>query len=106
MLSAESARAPLSASDGEGNDVLASLRNIDRLYPPVSDSEPFKGYTEMHELVLDLGHTNQDYTVLLMYAWIDYADSTSNLAASQAGIQLTPPLLQVRNKKRGVGNSY
>lgn len=98
LLTAESARAPISASDGEGNDVLASLRSIDRLYPPVADSEPFKGYTEMQELVLDLGQAKKDYTVLLMYAWIDYADSTSNLAASQAGIQLTPPYLQVRNR--------
>lgn len=98
LLTAESASAPVSASDGDGNDVLSSILKIDRLYPPVADSEPFKGYSNKHELVLDLGQVSQDYSVLLMYAWIDYADSSSNRAASQAGLQLTPPYLQVRDK--------
>jgi len=97
LLTAQSASAPVAASDGEGNDVLPSILQIDRTYPPVADSEPFKGYTRMHDLVLDLGPVNQDYTVLLMWAWIDYSDSTSNLAASQAGIQLVPPYLQVKD---------
>ncbi|MFH1966079.1 MAG: FG-GAP-like repeat-containing protein, partial [Acidobacteriota bacterium] len=98
LLTAESVSAPVSASDGDGNDVLSSILKIDRLYPPVADSEPFKGYSNMHELVLDLGQVSQDYSVLLMYAWIDYADSSSNRAASQAGLHLTPPCLQVRDK--------
>ncbi len=98
LLTAESAGSPVSATDGQGNDVLPYLQEIDRTYPPVPDTEPFKGYSDIHELILDLGQVQQDYTVLLMYAWIDYADSTSNLAASQAGLKLTPPYLQVRDQ--------
>ena len=98
LLTAESASAPVSATGADGNDVLSSILKIDRLYPPVADSEPFKGYSNMNELVLDLGQVSQDYSVLLMYAWIDYADSSSNRAASQAGLQLTPPYLQVRDR--------
>ena len=43
------------------------------------------------------GTTAADRTLLLMHAWIDYADSTSNLAASQAGASLIPPYLQVQD---------
>ncbi len=90
------ARPPVSAFDEKGNDVLASIRNIDRKYPDDFKLLPFKGYAEEHSLILDLGDTAlAKKVVLLMHAWIDYADSTSNLAASQAGVRLVPPYLQV-----------
>ncbi len=97
LLTAESATTPVSANDGHGNDVLSSIQKIDRIYPPVADSQPFQGYSDIHELILDLGQASQDYTVLLMWAWIDYADSSSNFAAFQSGIQLIPPYLQVKD---------
>lgn len=99
LLTTESASFPVSAVNGKGVDVLHSLKKIDRLYPPVPNPLPFKGYSDTHELILDLGDVNPDYTVLLMYAWIDYADSSSNLAAAQAGLQLRPPYLQVKDQQ-------
>ena len=47
---------------------------------------------------MDLGPVSNDYAVLLMWAWIDYADSTSTFAASQAGLNLIPPYLQVKDE--------
>jgi tetratricopeptide (TPR) repeat protein len=89
-------RVPVSARDDHGNDVLPLIREIDRRYPGDFNLLPFKGYAQEHSLTLDLGDLSAAKSVvLLMNAWIDYADSTSNLAASQAGVHLVPPYLQV-----------
>jgi len=86
--------------DGEGRDVRAKILEIDRTYPDDFALLPFKGYAETHALILDPGEIgNSEKVVLLMHAWIDYADSTSNLAASQAGVNLVPPYLQVLDDK-------
>jgi hypothetical protein len=97
LFSAANARPPVSAYDGDGKSVLSEISQIDRVYPSIPETLPFKGYTELHEIVLDLGDIDGDYAVLLMHAWIDYADSTSNLAASQADVKLVPPYLQVQD---------
>ncbi len=97
IFTAEAPRPPVSAVDGKGRDILGAIRNIDRIYPEVANTLPFKGYTETHEVVLDLGDVSADYAVLLMHAWIDYADSSSTLAAWQAGVELIPPYLQVQD---------
>ncbi|HSR54396.1 MAG TPA: FG-GAP-like repeat-containing protein [Acidobacteriota bacterium] len=94
-------RPPVAAHDGQGRDVLAAISQIDRVYPQLFEELPFKGYATDHQLILDLGAVSAERTVLVMQAWIDYADSTSNLAASQAGVQLKPPVLQVRDEQGG-----
>ena len=79
-------RVPVSAVDEEGTDVRDSILQVDRRWPDTFELLPFKGYAEEHTLILDPGDLGDgDRVVLLMDAWIDYADSTSNLAASQAG---------------------
>jgi hypothetical protein len=98
LFTAENPRPPLEAYDREGKSILQEITNQDRIYPTVPDTLPFKGYTSTQELTLDLGDVSNDYSVLLMYAWIDYADSSSNLAAAQAEIQLVPPYLQVMDE--------
>ena len=97
LLTASGARPPVAAIDGRGNNILPQISSIDRVYPSDFEKLPFKGYSLSHEMVLDLGTTAADRTLLLMHAWIDYADSTSNLAASQAGASLIPPYLQVQD---------
>ncbi len=99
IFTASRPRPPVAARDGRGRDVSRTIEKVDRTYPDVPNTLPFKGYTERHDLILDLGDVSDDYTVLLMNAWIDYADSSSNLAASQAGVELTSPYLQVQDNQ-------
>jgi len=99
IYTARNPRLPVSAVDGKGNDVLRLIARKDRIYPTGFRLLPFKGYAERHELILDLGPLEDAAKILLlMDAWIDYADSSSNLAASQAGIALEEPCLQVRDR--------
>lgn len=93
-------RPPVSASDDRGADILPLIGVEDRRYPEGFEKLPFKGYAAEHAITLDLGPAGRsDRTLLLLTAWIDYADSTSNLAASQAGVKLVPPYLQVVNAR-------
>ena len=97
LLTFSAPQPPLSATDGKGQDLLSALSKLDGKYPALFRNLPFKGYAEPHELILDLGPVSGEHTRLLLDAWIDYADSTSNLAASQAGLSLSPPVLQVQD---------
>lgn len=99
VLTLSQPRLPLEARDGTGRDILSEISRIDRIYPENFARLPFKGYAEEHEIVLDLGPVSDERTVLIMRAWIDYADSTSNLAAHQAGAKLIPPYLQVKDSQ-------
>ncbi|MBO0800825.1 MAG: CRTAC1 family protein, partial [Blastocatellia bacterium] len=100
IYSVKSPRPPLSAVDDKGKDILPLIRDVDRTYPEDFEKLPFKGYAKEHALTLDLGNIkNARQVLLLLTAWIDYADSTSNIAASQAGAKLISPYLQVKNKK-------
>jgi len=97
IFAVREARPPVSAVDGEGRDVRDRLLREDRLWPDDFRLLPFKGYAEPHALVLDPGDLRgAGRVVLLADAWIDYADSTSNLAASQSGAPLIPPRLEVQ----------
>ncbi|MFB3905113.1 MAG: FG-GAP-like repeat-containing protein [Acidobacteriota bacterium] len=93
-------RPPVAAVDEKGRDALPALLHVDRKYPDTFKLLPFKGYAEPHELILDLGDLSQaKRALLLMTAWIDYADSSSNLAASQAGARLVTPYVQVVDRQ-------
>ena len=92
----EAARSPVSAVDHRGVDVTRLIAEKDRLYPGEFRLLPFKGYAEEHSLTLDLGKLEPGaHYALLLYGWVDYADSSANLSASQAGVKLLPPYLEV-----------
>jgi tetratricopeptide (TPR) repeat protein len=100
LYATRGARPPVSARDDLGHDILPLIRTIDRRYPEEFEKLPFKGYAREHAIELDLGPlAPASPVVLLMTAWIDYADSTSNFAAAQAGERLIPPYLQVKNRE-------
>ncbi len=99
LLTLSEIRPLLAAEDGRGRNILPEINRVDRIFPDGFQKLPFKGYAETHQVVLDLGPISTQYTALLMHAWIDYADSTSNLAASQAGLKLVPPYLQVQDSR-------
>jgi len=96
------ARTPVTAVDGNGRDEMEAIARIDRVYAGPIELLPYKGYAKEHELTLDLGPLEKESPiVLLMHGWIDYADSTSNTAAAQAGLKLTPPYLEALDEAGG-----
>ncbi|MGH9373980.1 MAG: FG-GAP-like repeat-containing protein [Vicinamibacterales bacterium] len=92
------ARPPERATDGHGHDILPQISALDRRYPDDFGLLPIRGYAEPHQLVLDLGSVS-DRAVLLLTGWTDYAFSNDNVAASQGGVAMHPPSLQVRDRR-------
>ncbi|HEY7169878.1 MAG TPA: FG-GAP-like repeat-containing protein [Vicinamibacterales bacterium] len=84
------------AIDDHGHDVTDRVARIDRRYPDDFALERFRGYAAPHTLTLDLAPL-VDRPALLLTAWTDYAFSSDNLAAAQAGLTLPPPSLEVRD---------
>jgi hypothetical protein len=54
-----------------------------------------RGYAEEHALTLDLSGLPPTHRLLLLTGWTDYAFSSDNVAASQMGLGLQPPRLEV-----------
>jgi hypothetical protein len=88
----------VAAYDDQGNDILPLLLERDRTYPKGFKLLRLQGYAEMHSMVLDLGDLSEmEGIVLLLNGTLNYAGSNSNLAASQMGLELHPPRLEVIN---------
>jgi tetratricopeptide (TPR) repeat protein len=84
------------AIDDDGRDVTDRVARIDWRYPDGFALDRFRGYAAQHTLRLDLAPVG-NAPVLLLTGWTDYAFSSDNLAAHQAGLSLIPPMLQARN---------
>ena len=98
LYAARDLRASASARDDEGRDLLPRLAKVDRVYADTYKRTAIRGYAEPHTLTLDLGEdARDDDALLLLTAWTDYAFSSDNLAAAQAGLSLQMPSLQVRD---------
>jgi hypothetical protein len=76
--------------------VLPRIASLDRRYPDDFGVLPIRGYAAPHELVLDLG-APANGSVLLLTGWTDYAFSSDNVAASQAGLPTVMPRLETQD---------
>ena len=90
---------PSAAHDGGGHDVLAALVRRDRVYA-AGFTHDAAGVAELHSLALDFGPraapTNR--AVLFLNGWVDWADGSTFMAASQAHTGgLVFPYLQVKD---------
>ncbi len=101
LFTTRNAQPLVSAVDDRGQNILPLVAQVDRQYPESFKKLPFKGYAREHAITLDLGERAKQAkrVLLLLTAWIDYADSTANLAAAQAGVKLVPPYLQIKNAR-------
>jgi Tfp pilus assembly protein PilF len=90
-------RATISSS---GRDVTDRVLSIDRQYPDQFTLRRLAGYSHMHHLEVQFPRsvTQLDGLVLFLYGWVDFEYSSSNFAAHQSGIVLTPPILEVQNE--------
>jgi len=84
------------AIDDHGHDVTERIARDDGKYPDDFPLERFRGYAASHTLTLDLAPV-VDRPVLLLTAWTDYAFSSDNVAAHQAGLSLRAPSLQIKD---------
>jgi len=99
LYAAADARPVAGAIDDAGRDVTARLFATDRQYVDGLPLERIRGYARPHALTLDLGPAPAAGAapLLLLTGWTDYAFSTDNVAAHQAGLPLDAPALQVRD---------
>ncbi len=83
------------ATDHRGRDVTARLARTDRSFVDDLPLERIRGYAKEHALTFDLSSLPPSHTVLLLTGWTDYAFSSDNVAAHQAGLASKPPRLEV-----------
>jgi tetratricopeptide (TPR) repeat protein len=88
---------PVAATDQHGRDILARISKLDRLYADDFGLDKIRGYAAERSITLDLGEASTRRTVLLLTGWTDYAFSSDNVAAHQAGLTMKPPALQVKD---------
>jgi tetratricopeptide (TPR) repeat protein len=86
---------PARVVDDHGHDVTARIASLDRHYPDDFPLERIRGYAAPHSLTIDLGASIADPTMLLT-GWTDYAFSSDNVAAHQAGMVAMEPVLEAR----------
>ncbi len=92
---------PVQAVDHTGRDVTAALRRVDRQYAAATHPDPrFAGFAEDHAIEVDFGPPLAQLpagqrVVLFLHGWVEYGYSSTNYAASQAGLRLKAPSIGV-----------
>ncbi len=90
--------APSSATDHRGSDVLAQVAKQDRRYVDTFE-RTFRNRAELHSLTLDFpALRNRNDAMLFLTGWVDWADASTIVAASQ-NRAIQPPYLQVKDAR-------
>jgi len=97
LFAAAEAHAPARVTDDAGRDQTKAAGALDRQFVDGFALESIRGYAKPHDLLIETGARADD--LLLLTGWTDYAFSSDNVAATQAGLVLTPPSLDVRDAK-------
>jgi tetratricopeptide (TPR) repeat protein len=99
VITTHDAKAPAGVWDERGRDLLPDL--LAHKYVGNFDLLPFKGFTKLHSLELDLGekYDGAGPLRLLLHGEIEYFTATGMYAASQAGVQATSPYVEAQNAR-------
>src|SRR5439155_4806951 len=89
-------RPPAGAVDDHGHDATSRIARRDREYVDDFKLAAFRGYADAHTLTLMLPVSTES-RLLLLTGWTDYAFSSDNVAANQAGLRLQPPRLELKD---------
>ena len=91
------ARVPVSATDGDGGDLLPKVRERDDIYVSNLRAARYQGVVELHDLILDLGEFAESEPVTLyLQGWIFPTDASINVAMSQSSrYPVIAPYLEV-----------
>jgi hypothetical protein len=81
--------------DGRGEEAREAAREVDGRYVGGFALERIRGYAREHATTLDLSLVPVTHRILVLTGWTDYAFSSDNVAASQMGLGLHPPRLEV-----------
>ncbi|HEY2017580.1 MAG TPA: FG-GAP-like repeat-containing protein, partial [Bryobacteraceae bacterium] len=88
---------PVAAHDDQGRDVLDAVRRRDHVYPDAFRRD-HAGVAELHHLDLNFGSAAAaNHAVLILSGWVDWADGSTFLGATQAHRDLTFPYVQVKD---------
>ncbi len=82
-------------TDASGADATERARAVDRSFVEGFAFERVRGYAKEHAVTLDLAGLPPKNRTLLLTGWTDYAFSSDNVAASQMGLTLVAPRLEV-----------
>lgn len=99
---------PVAAVDQHGRDVSEWIRTVDRRYAGATRPDPrFLGLADEHFVELDFGDQISNLPadgrlVLVLHGWVEYAYSSTNFAASQAGLRAEAPTIAVERDGRWV----
>jgi Tfp pilus assembly protein PilF len=97
LFGAEHKVYPVAARDSQGADVRPALLKRDLRYPD-SFRRDSAGVAELHYLDLDFGAAApNNRAALVLSGWVDWADGSTFLAATEAHRDLVFPYLQVKD---------